>query len=85
MTCKQLVERLMEYVGDELTPEDRQQLESHLCNCRPCIALVESYSITIRMTRKLPRCAPLPPTLEAKLRQTLLGSVGEPPAGSARP
>ena len=78
MTCRELVEHLLDFVGDELAPEHREKIVEHLCKCPPCEALVETYQITIRLSRQLPR-APLPPHLQERLRQALR-DCGQPPA-----
>ncbi len=66
MTCRELVELLIDFVSDELPPEHRQRIEQHLRRCPPCEAYLESYRMTIRLTRQLP-CEPPPPELKARL------------------
>jgi anti-sigma factor RsiW len=70
MTCRELVEQLLDFVGGALTPEDRQRICEHLCTCPPCGVLVQTYQITIRLSRQLPR-HPLPPRLQERLREAL--------------
>src|SRR5262245_7980905 len=70
MTCRELVELLIDFVSDELPPEHRQRIEQHLRCCPPCEAYLASYQTTIRLTRQLP-CEPLPPQLEQRLRAAL--------------
>ena len=67
MTCRELVELLIDFVSDELPAEHRQRVEQHLRRCPPCVAYLDSYQVTIRLTKQLP-CEPLPPELEARLR-----------------
>jgi anti-sigma factor RsiW len=67
ITCRELAELLIDFVSDELPAEHRVRIEQHLKLCPPCVAYLESYQITIRMTRRLP-CEPLPPELEKRLR-----------------
>ena len=71
MTCEELVDLLLDFVGGEVTPEQRAVIEQHLCGCPPCGRHVEEYSLTIRVTRLLPKSDPLPPALEARLRAAL--------------
>ena len=78
MTCRELVEHLLEFVAEELSPEHRERIREHLCRCPPCEVLVETYQITIRLSRRLPR-HPLPASLQAKLREALR-HCGQPPA-----
>ena len=71
MSCEELVGLLLDFVGGELTPEQRAMIEQHLCGCPPCVRHVEEYHLTIRVTRLLPKHDPLPPALEARLRAAL--------------
>jgi anti-sigma factor RsiW len=80
MTCRDLIELLIDYVSDELPPERRQYLEQHLSLCPPCLAYLETYRLTIKLTRQLPRCAPPPPELIHRL-QTAMKMMPPPPAG----
>jgi hypothetical protein len=70
VTCRELVELLIDFVSDDLPAEHRERLEQHLRRCPPCEAYLASYRMTIRLTRQLP-CEPLPPELEARLRAAL--------------
>jgi anti-sigma factor RsiW len=70
MTCRRLVELLIDYVADELPPDVRQHIDQHICLCAPCYAYLETYQVTIRLTRKLPATPP-PPELLARLRAAL--------------
>ena len=70
ITCRELVELLVDFVTGELPPEYHQRIERHLQRCPPCVTYVETYRITIQLTRRLP-CQPMPPSLVAKLRQAL--------------
>lgn len=70
ITCRELAELLIDFLADELPPEHKERIESHLRCCPPCVTYVETYQLTIQLTRRLPS-APLPPELEARLRQAL--------------
>ena len=71
MTCEELVGLLLDFVGGDLSPEQRAAIEQHLCGCPPCVRHTEEYRLTIRVTRLLPKADPLPPALEARLRAAL--------------
>ena len=45
--------------------------------CENCGFYLESYSYTVRITRKLPRCGPLPATVEARLREKMKEHLGQ--------
>jgi anti-sigma factor RsiW len=67
INCCQLGELLFDYVSGELTDERRALLEEHLRVCPPCVVYVETYRITMRLTKCL-KAAPLPPDVAQRLR-----------------
>jgi hypothetical protein len=71
MTCKRAVELLIDYVADDLEAEQRLVLETHFQRCPPCLIYLETYQVTIRLTRQLPREAPLPAEMECRLLDAL--------------
>jgi anti-sigma factor RsiW len=70
MTCRQLIELLIDFVSDELPQEHRALVEQHLRRCPPCETYLKTYEMTIKLTRQLP-CQPLPPQLVERLRAAL--------------
>ncbi len=56
MNCRELAELLLDFVNGELAAEQCQCLEEHMHACPPCEVYVETYRLTIRLTRQLP-CA----------------------------
>jgi len=70
MKCRELAELLVDYVAGELTPELTEHIKEHLCLCPPCVRFVETYEVTIKMTRRLPMVA-VPPELMKRLREAL--------------
>jgi hypothetical protein len=70
MNCKELVDLLIDFVADELPADQCERISQHLNKCPPCVVYLETYRLTIQMTRKLP-CQPLPPQLVERLRQAL--------------
>jgi len=73
MTCRELASLLIDYVSGELPPEHCQRLDHHLSLCPPCVIYLETYHLTIKLTRHLPD-EPLPPQLVAKLK-VMLGEM----------
>ena len=70
LTCRQLAELLHDFVSGELADEANANIQVHLDGCPPCVAYVESYRITIQVTKSLsPR--PMPESLQAKLAKML--------------
>ena len=71
MTCNELIDTLVDYIGGELAAEQRASADAHLAGCQNCTFYLESYTHTVRVVRQLPKCGPLPPAFEARLRQVL--------------
>jgi anti-sigma factor RsiW len=69
-------------VCGELVVEQCKTVEVHLCECRRCVVLVETYRHTIRFGKCVPRCDRLPAEVEARLRKAiepyLTDAAGEP-------
>jgi anti-sigma factor RsiW len=51
ITCRELIEFLDRYVGNELTPEQRRSFDRHLLLCRDCRNYLDSYSQTVKLGR----------------------------------
>jgi anti-sigma factor RsiW len=75
MTCRDLVELLMDFNSGQLSAEWREPIEQHLGRCSQCVAYVESYRTLVEITRRMP-ATPLPPGLEQRL-QTILRENGK--------
>jgi anti-sigma factor RsiW len=85
ITCRQLVELLIDYVSGELDDDRRRHIEQHLQRCPPCVTYLETYQITIQITRQLPS-APMPPQLIERLRAVLEENCPkQPPKGGGCP
>jgi anti-sigma factor RsiW len=85
ITCRQLVELLLDFVSGELDEERRKHVELHLQKCPPCVAYLETYQITIQITRQLPP-APLPQEFVERLRAVLEENCPkQPPKGGSCP
>jgi hypothetical protein len=67
VNCRDLAELLIDYIADELPPEQVAQIRLHLDFCPPCVCYIDTYQLTIKLTRKLPRVAP-PAALLERLR-----------------
>jgi anti-sigma factor RsiW len=66
MTCRQCAELLLEYLEGDLEGERAERIRQHLEACPPCVTFMETYRITITLTRKLP-CAELPADVAQRL------------------
>lgn len=78
MTCRELCEMLLDFCNGELDNEICDCIREHLKLCPPCVAYVETYEITIRLSRSLPQ-APLPSRLVQRLEEALKETGEETP------
>jgi anti-sigma factor RsiW len=51
MTCRDIIEFLMEFADGTVSAEERTLFEAHLAICPPCVAYLESYRVTIRLAQ----------------------------------
>ena len=68
--CRQLCDLLFDYINGDLPAEKKELLEAHLKLCPPCVVHVETYRVTITLTRKL-QCRALSPECEKRLRDAI--------------
>lgn len=48
MTCRELIEFLIDYTSGTLTSEARAEFDRHLAVCPHCVAYLQNYRETIR-------------------------------------
>jgi hypothetical protein len=70
MTCREIVELMLEYLEGELPREYCDLICQHIRLCGPCNHFLESYQVTIRMGRQLPMAA-VPQQLIDRLQAAL--------------
>ena len=70
MTCRELFERLSEYVDGELSQEICEEIRRHMEGCDPCVAFAKTLKATADLCRRLPS-QPIPPEVAADLRAVL--------------
>jgi anti-sigma factor RsiW len=70
MTCRELFERLSEYVDGELSREICEEINRHMEGCEPCVAFAKTLKKTADLCRRLPS-HPIPPEVAADLRTFL--------------
>jgi anti-sigma factor RsiW len=60
VTCRDVIDFLMEYFQGELPPAERALFEEHFAECPDCVAYLDSYRETIRLG-KAACCDPADP------------------------
>ncbi|MGH2829038.1 MAG: mycothiol system anti-sigma-R factor [Actinomycetota bacterium] len=78
--CRQVVERLFQYIDGEIAGNDCQALEAHLRACAPCVDHVDFERNMKELVRR--KCAEggAPPDLAAKLKEHLNRVLDRPQA-----
>ncbi len=75
MTCHDVIDLLIDYLDQVLTPEVAADLERHLASCEPCRAYLATYRRTRALGAQAARLE-MPDEMKARLRQFLLERVG---------
>ena len=73
MTCRELVDFLMDYLNRELPPDQQSAFELHLGLCPPCVAFVHSYEEAIRMGKCA--CTDLDAPVPDAVPQSLIDAI----------
>jgi anti-sigma factor RsiW len=76
MTCRELFERLSEYVDGELSQEICEEIRRHMEGCEPCVAFAKTLKTTAEMCRRLPS-TPIPPEVADDLRSLLASHLAK--------
>jgi Putative zinc-finger len=76
MNCRECVELLLDFLAGDLDALHCEHIRQHLERCPPCIAYLESYEVTIRMTRQLTRTE-LPPAFAERLWKAMQACLDE--------
>ncbi len=77
MTCRELFERLSEYVDGELSQELCEEIRKHMDGCDPCVNFAKTLKTTAELCRRLPS-QPIPPQVAADLRAFLSDHLPKP-------
>ena len=70
MTCRELFERLSEYVDGELPQEICEEIRHHIVGCEPCESFAKTLKKTADLCHRLPSKS-IPPDVAADLRAFL--------------
>ena len=84
MICRDLIEFLVDYLEGTLPTEQRNEFESHLKDCPPCVAYLETYRQTIALGKvclddKVQPAAPKMPEDLVKAILAAKAAKGPPP------
>jgi len=74
MTCQDAIALLSEYLEGVLGTDLLADLERHLAECAPCVAYVNTFRATRRLTAEVARVE-MPDEMKARLRNFLLDRI----------
>jgi anti-sigma factor (TIGR02949 family) len=76
VTCRDFVEFLSEYLSGELAAAERAEFEAHLAACPACVAYLDTYQKTIRLSKASYACRgdPVPDEVPEQLVQAILAA-----------
>jgi anti-sigma factor RsiW len=75
LTCKDVIELLMDYLESTVTPEVAAEVDRHLERCPACVAYLNTYRKTQELTSEALSVA-MPEDMKARLRGFLLDHLG---------
>jgi len=75
--CRELFEKLSEYLDGELDASTCESVGSHLADCRPCVEFLESLRRTVDLLHRLPGA-----TLPDEARREIVEAYARLKAGS---
>jgi anti-sigma factor RsiW len=73
MTCRELVDFIMDYLNGELPERERSEFEVHLAVCPPCVAYLASYRQTVTIARAASK--PLGEEAVAEMPEELIQAI----------
>jgi len=68
LSCKELVERVTDYLEGSLSPDDTERFQQHLTSCDGCVAYLQQMRDTIRTVGNLKEASLSPQAKENLLR-----------------
>lgn len=79
MTCREFVEFLMDYDSGELSEAQRAAFDSHMEDCPPCVAYVETYRRAVELGKAAFEATDelLPEDVPEELVQSILDARGK--------
>ena len=75
MTCRELIDFLMDYLDGELPATQARHFDEHLGLCPPCAEYLASYRETVRLGKMI--CEPEEGALPPELPEDLVAAICE--------
>jgi anti-sigma factor RsiW len=78
MNCREFTEFLDAYFSSELPDAERDVFDEHLADCPDCRTYLQSYRMTVRMSRAALVTESTPADVPEDLVQAILAAKGKP-------
>lgn len=73
VTCRELVDFLMQYLEGDLPADQRAAFERHLTLCPPCVRFLKSYNDSIKLSRIC--CCESDPNKKCEIPEELVRAI----------
>ncbi len=75
MNCREFIDFLIDYTTGELADTQRAEFDAHMRVCPDCVAYLENYRATVRLSRDAVRGdEPLPADVPEELVRAILAA-----------
>lgn len=76
MTCRELIEFLVDYASGDLSPEERARFDAHLAICPACVNYLQNYRAVVELVQaaEAGEDGATPPHVPEELVQAILDS-----------
>lgn len=71
LSCREILERLSEYIDEDLDPGICDEIERHMDGCSPCIAFMNTLKKTVKLYNTAGREVEIPPDVSNDLHSFL--------------
>jgi len=71
LTCREILEKLSEYIDEDLDPSMCDQIEEHMNGCSPCVAFVNTLKKTVKLVNTAGNEVVVPDEVRGKLHDFL--------------
>ena len=71
LSCREILEKLSEYIDQEIDPSVCDEIEAHMAGCSPCIAFLNSLKKTVKLYNKTGEEVKVPEEAHKKLHAFL--------------
>lgn len=71
LTCREILEKLSEYIDEDLDPSMCDQIEEHMSGCSPCVAFVNTLKKTVKLVNTAGNEVIVPEEVRGKLHDFL--------------